>query len=209
MTVQKGVDWGALVTTPGGPWASGGESDLSEHVNQGSSMPFQVTDGALYELLGHPASPVGSHMCRELPLDLISIEMTTSGGVDMTLRGFNVVIRRRLTRGGMLRGSVVVASSLGMYRILRLSNRAHPNDGRMEVLAIDRAPIRQRLLGFSRLRRGEDALSAHFRVSHESRFESEIPSGYVVLIDGRRVSAVRHVRLSVATDAVRIHIGIE
>lgn len=209
MTIRPGEDWGCEVDCPVGEWISGGDLELSRHVASGSPLPFALTAGSLLRVLGRPRSAVGSLRCRRLTVDMMRVHVDGHSPGLWDGYGCTVTVRRSLFRGGMLAGEVKVLSNCGEVFGLGFARRGHPNDSRVEMLHVVGGSIRQRLVAYSRLRSGLFESSADIRVTQTDSGSIEIPHGYVLLVDGRRITKAEKVTVVVEPDRATVYVGID
>lgn len=130
MTIEKGQEWGRIVAHHGG-----GEPlnpDLCAELGLDSS----------------DTSPPSIGRWRELPIDLLRVEMTIESGEVITFTTPTHVVA-----GSRFRGRYCIVSSTSFVDRRRIFARAHPNDGRLDWLELDRPmALRQRILFFRRTR---------------------------------------------------------
>lgn len=209
MTIAPRQEWGFEMETPPGPWGEGGELELARFVEGGATASFAVTRGVLYEVLGRPKRAADGQRCRRLPIDMIDILLTNTSGENTRRFATDVVLRGSPSRGSDLFGDVLVVSNVGRYRSVEFSPRSHPNDGRLEVLRVKGASLRERLIAFNRFRSHQFAGTASISVSHTASEDFEIPSGRVLLVDGVRIRDVVRCSLRVLADCTSVYIGME
>lgn len=209
MTIAPGQDWGTEVDAPPGPWDQGDEADLARFLQSGSTAPFAVTRGELFEVLGRPRSAVGCARCRQLSLDMIEVTITSTSGQRSVRIASEAVIRHTRRRGGDLLGDLLVVTNLGRYRGIEFSPRAHPNDGRLEVLRLTGATLRQRLIAYTRFRSHNFVSTDTIRVAQTTTEEVVVQSGYEVLVDGVKIHDAAAVSLNVRPDCASVYVGLQ
>lgn len=130
MTIEKGQEWGRVVGHHGGG---------------------EALDADLRAELGLDPTDSSSQLIKnwlELPVDLLRVEMTHVSGEVITFTTPTHVVA-----GSRFRGQYCIVSSTSFVNRRRIFSRAHPNDGRLDWLEMDRAmTLRQRLLFFRRSR---------------------------------------------------------
>lgn len=140
MTIRKGEEWGVAAARPDDLIVAASDVELAAYVATDHTRSFGVAGGDLYRSLGAP--PPRAHMQR-LPVDALQV------GVDGAelLAVAHVVARNSWWRGPLL--AVSNSGSLGSWNV---APRAHPNDGRFDVVEVDAAmTLRQRLQARRRL----------------------------------------------------------
>ena len=130
MTIEKGQEWGRVVAHHGG-----GE-------------PLNPDLCAELGLEATTANTSSNGRWRELSIDLLRVEMTLASGEVITFTTPTHVVA-----GSRLRGRYCIVSSTSFVNRRRIFARAHPNDGRLDWLELDRPmALRQRILFFRRTR---------------------------------------------------------
>jgi len=128
--IERGKEWGRIVDSHGG-----GESltpDLTEELGLGE---IDARSGE-------------SSRWRELPVDLLRVEMTLRTGEIV-----DFVTPTCIVAGRRWNGRFCVVSSISFVERRRFFFRAHPNDGSLHWLEMDpKMSFRQRRLFFRRLR---------------------------------------------------------
>ncbi|MFM7744482.1 MAG: hypothetical protein ACKO8T_02315 [Actinomycetota bacterium] len=130
MTIEKGASWGEVVAAcDGGILATG---DLAREL--GVDDRKATHDGPWLRL----------------PLDMITVEAVDSRG-----RHHERVVTSWLTAGSQMHGDFLIVSSTSFVGGRRIFSRAHPNDGRLDWLALHPGmSLRQRMAFRRRTRTG-------------------------------------------------------
>lgn len=194
MPIRRGEPWGhererprdAVVVTNDAELASLAECD-------GRHGAVIVAGGDLWRSLGAPADrdPV-----QLLPIDLL--EVVVDG--DRHLAAAHVLARTSWWRGPIL--AVLNVGSMGDWEV---APRAHPNDGRMDVVQVDESmSIRQRWVARSRLPLGTHL--PHPAISVRSLREGSwhFDRAVRVWLDGRPIGSARSIEVRVLPDALTI-----
>lgn len=79
-----------------------------------------------------------------------------------------------------------MVSNSGILRGRNLLPRAHPNDGRVDVLEVRSMTLRQRFLSWHRALRGDHLPHPGLAVSQTRSIELAVGPGRVLTLDGRR-----------------------
>lgn len=140
MTIQRGQEWGTPTIRPADLVVAGSDAELGELVAADPSRPYGIAGGDLYRSLGEPPE---RHDMQRLPMDAMRVEIDGRS----LLAVAHVVARNSWWSGRIV--AVVNAGHVGEWNV---APRAHPNDGRLDV--IDVAPTmtwRQRLQARRRL----------------------------------------------------------
>lgn len=133
MTIEKGANWGEIVQTRVDGFVATG--DLARELG----------------LAGAATNHQGPWL--RLPLDLIDVVAVDSAG-----RRHERTIASWLVAGSLLRGEYCIVSSTSFVDGRRLFSRAHPNDGRLDWLAVQPSMSLRQRLAFRRRTRSETHL---------------------------------------------------
>lgn len=184
MTIGKGADWGEVVATRDGGIFVKGDLARELGVNDRDAMHH------------------GPWL--RLPIDMIAVEAVDSRG-----RHHERAIATWLTAGSRLRGDFFIVSSTSFVGGRRIFSRAHPNDGRLDWLAIEPGMNLRQRMAFRRRTRTETHLphplvgvgtgstvSRSFANPVRVRFES-----------GESIRNVVELRATVRADATFTHIA--
>lgn len=183
MTIEKGTNWGEVVA-----------------VRDGGI----VTSGDLARELGWAERDVNHDgPWLRLPLDLIEVV-----AIDERGRRHERAVATWLTAGWHMRGDHLIVSSTSFVGGRRIFSRAHPNDGRLDWLAIQSSMTLRQRVAFRRRTRTEthlphplvklgtgSMLSHSFTRPVTVRFESDEP-----------ITAVVELTAAIRADATYTHI---
>lgn len=205
MGIGRDTDWGSESRLEQPPPVCRHDRDLA-HVSGGEVVA--LAGGHLWEVLGRPHLPAVGDRVRVVGLDGIRVTMTTRSGSRRELMAADSVILRRPIRvGGPFRGPVVIASNSGRLRGRDLLPRAHPNDGRFDVLTVRNVSVRQRWIAWSRAMHGDHLPHPGLVVSRCEQASWAAGGSVVALIDGRRFACV-DCRLEVSPDHWRVALPV-
>lgn len=206
MTIEKGGPWGEPATVPPGTPSFEGCAALGEHLRKqrigGVAVDPPVVhlqDESFARLLGRSMGPEGTHL--RVPVDLLEVSYTRNG-----VEEHRVCIDTCMIGDHVLRGELTIVSNTGLWHGRRLAPRAHPNDGRADVVTVDPSmSVRQRLLAWHRARWGTHLPHPHIRV--DQRAVIDVPGHPRRLtIDGVRVGVVSALRIRVHADALILYV---
>ncbi len=199
--IERGQPWGREVPEPPDALEIGSDADLAAAIAQGVTAPLLVSGGDLAMGLGartHQSERTGRHLVREVPIDALRVRLDDRE----VLAVAHVLVRSRL----WLRGPILLIGNASLVSGREVVRRGHPNDGRFEIVEVDRSmSARQRLVGRRRMRTG--AHLAHPLVSSTQgsslsrRFQPSMP----VWVDGRAMGRVSHLDVEIVADAGTIH----
>lgn len=144
MTIRRGAEWGEPIERPTELLSAGSDAEFVRLVGAaGRDTPVTLSGGDLHRSLGSPAP---RREMRRLPLDLI----------DVHLDGESVhAVSHVLIAGSLWRGDLIVVSNVGLVGSWNVAPRAHPNDGKLDLIEVPKAfGLRQRIQAYRRLPSG-------------------------------------------------------
>lgn len=195
MTIRKGEPWGDSVERRSDLIVASSDRQLAALAGERTDRPLGVSSGDLFRTVGAPGQR--PEMVR-LPIDLLRVE---ADGVTLSAVA-HVVARRSWWRGGIL--AVMNVDHLGEWNV---APRAHPNDGRFDVIDVDRSmTIRERLQARGRLVQGTHV--PHPRISTRTATEATwvFDRPRRLWLDGERVGSVLRLSVAIEPDAAAIHV---
>lgn len=196
MTIEKNRLWGTHSPLP-------------------ADAPIASSDAELGALIAHvdgPVGLVGGDLCRTvggtgdrerlrsdeamtLPCDVVSVELDGRAATAVA----HVVLRRSWWRGPMV--AAMNAQFIGPWDV---APRSHPNDGVVDVLAVDEMSIDQRWKARRRLPSGMHVPHPAIRQSRAGSWERRFDRPIRVWIDGVPHGRATHVTITVRPDALLI-----
>lgn len=194
MTIRKGESWGSEVARPAALRVAHTDAELASWIAADPGGEYTVDDGDLHRTVGAPGSP-GATMHR-LPIDVLAVAADRREHVAVA----HVVLRRRWWRG-----RVVFVCNVGHVGTWNVAPRAHPNDGRFDVVEIASSMrLRERWEARRRLPTGthvpHPAIS--MRTAHEWSWSD--PDGARVWVDGVDAGSATAVTVRLLPDAAAI-----
>lgn len=195
MTIRKGEPWGSDVARPPDLTVFASDHDLAREIAAGSSAPLGLSAGDLHRSVGSP--PDRADMQR-LPIDVLEVVVD---GVSHTAVA-HVVARHRWWRGAVL--AVMNVDHIGEWNV---APRAHPNDGRADVIEVDPAmTARQRWQASRRLEQGTHVPHPNIGVRRITDADWTFERPMQIWVDGAGIGDARHLRVVVHPDAASIHV---
>jgi hypothetical protein len=195
MTIRKGEPWGSSVERPPGLMVAGSDRQLASLVADRLGQPLGVSNGDVYRSIGAPGER--SELVR-LPMDLLRVE---ADGRRLCAVA-HVVVRRSWWYGGIV--AVMNVDHVGEWNV---APRAHPNDGRFDVLEVDPAmTVRQRLQARGRLVQGTHVPHPKIATRTGTRSDWTFERAQRLWLDGEQVGSVRVLSVEVEADAFAIHV---
>jgi len=193
MTIRKGQPWGTTTPRPDQMVVARTDRELAELATNEPGSLLTVSGGDLFDSVGAP--PVRDPVQR-LPIDMLRIEADGESHRAVA----HVVARRSWWRGSIV--AVLNVDHVGHWNV---APRAHPNDGRFDVVEVDRAmSIRQRWQAGRRLPQGTHVPHPKIVVRTGSRESWRFDRPHRLFVDGEHVGSVRHFTVVVEPDAFTI-----
>jgi hypothetical protein len=201
MTIRPGEPWGDTIARPGDLFVVSSDADLASHLGASAAgaRPVGVDGGDLHRSLGAPGR---RDQVQRLPLDLLHV--TADGRRHVAVA--HVVMRRRWPTGWW-RGRIVAVMNVDRIGALNVAPRAHPNDGRFDIVEVDAAmSVRQRLQARTRLRHGTHVPHEAITVRRATRQSWNLAPAMQLWIDGVPRGSASSVEVSIVPDAATVHV---
>jgi len=195
MTIRKGEQWGRSVGRPERLTLADSDQALAEMIAAGDDRPVGVSGGDLYRSVGAPGE---RESVMRLPIDALRVNADGASYVAVA----HVLVRRSWWWGGIV--AIMNVDHLGEWNV---APRAHPNDGRFDVLEVDpHMTLRERLQARRRLEQGTHL--PHPRIATRSGTEAtwEFRRPQRLWIDGVRTGYVRRFSVEIEPDGFAIHV---
>jgi hypothetical protein len=153
MTIEKGKEWGTPSAIPSRRVFAKSDRELA---NATSDDIVSVVGGDVWRALGMPVATSESASGMMLPLDALVVSVTAEGVTTTVLAASCVEIGRwRYVPLLQKRSRYVCISNAGLIGERSVAPRAHPNDGKFEVMTLaGEMDVRQRRLSYKRSRMG-------------------------------------------------------
>lgn len=202
MTIRPGTPWGDVIPCPGGLITVADDAALARWLATGTRDPVRVRGGDLVRTVGGVSS---GGDCRRYPIDVLHVVLDGADGATQ-LAVAHVVVRPP-GRLGWWRGPLWAAMNVSRLGSWDVAPRAHPNDGRVDVVSVDAAMgARARLQAARRLPRGTHVPHPSIRVRASTTASTSDPRPRAVFVDGQEVGRARTVEVTVLPDAAVIHV---
>ncbi len=201
MAIQPGEDWGTPVdSAPTDAVVASTDRDIAAALANGHQVV--VRGGTLHSSLGGPS---GEHISRSLAIDLLEVRKSDSDerlGVAVS----SVLVGRK-GRLGLLKGRILLVSNCGEFKGVSACPRAHPNDGRLDVIEVDQAmSLRQRRQAWNRATSGSHLPHPAMKVWSGESVDVVLKRNEHVVVDGVDLAAEGALTISVVVDAGLIFI---
>lgn len=198
MTIRPGIDWGAPGVPPAGTAEAHTDAELAALVASDPAAAVVVTGGDLARTLGAPAA---AGPTRRFPIDLLDVRIEATTHVAVA-----GVVARRPGPLGWWRGPLVAVMNVEFLGDWDVAPRAHPNDGRADVLVVDPAmSVRQRMQAWRRLRLGTHVPHPSIAVRRITSETVSFGRELAVWVDGERRGSARSITVTVVPDGAVVY----
>lgn len=196
MTIRRGEPWGSVVGRPTDLVVANSDAALAAFTEHDPGGAFAVDGGDLHRTVGAPRS--SGPTVHRLPIDLLEVVTDRSRHTAVA----HVVIRRRWWRG-----PVVFVCNVDHVGSWNVAPRAHPNDGRFDVVEVAAdMTLRDRWEARRRLTTGTHLPHPSITVRTAIDWTWVDPSGATIVIDGVDVGPRTSVHVTIRPDATAIHV---
>jgi hypothetical protein len=202
VTIRKGEPWGEAVVVPTGLFVADDDAAAGQfvagHRQAGSAPPpFCLAGGDLARTMGGGSPGRFSGTVTRAAVDLLRVD--ADGRTTWAVA--HVVAAR-----SWWRGAVCVAMNAQFIGRLDLAPRSHPNDGRLDALAVAPAMgLRARLQARRRARTGTHLPHPMITTSQVAAVSWTFAEPVTVRVDGRRWCTARSVTITVEPDALVVY----
>lgn len=202
MSIRKGQDWGRTSPLPDGAPTVRTDAELRALVagarHRQEPLPVVgLLGGDLCRTVGGrgDVGRLRGPDARQLPVDIVRVDLD-----DLTTWFVaHLVLRRSWWRGPLV--AVMNAEWLGSWDV---APRAHPGDGRVDVLEVVELAWRDRLRARRRLPSGTHVPHPGIRERRVSSLHLELDRPTPVALDGTEAWSARQVHLAVEADALTV-----
>jgi hypothetical protein len=193
VTIRRGEPWGTPVVRPPDLRVVISDAEVAAAARDDPNRPVTMSGGDLHRSLGSPT--VRSEMQR-LPIDVL--EITADSEVFTAVA--HVVLRR-----SWWRGRIVAAMNVDHVGGWNVAPRAHPNDGRVDLIDVDATmTLRERWQARVRLATGTHLPHPKITVRTATTAAWTFDRPHGVWIDGVRLTDARSVSVVVRPDAFAV-----
>jgi len=157
VTIKKGQDWGCLVAKPKDLHLVADDFEasyfLSQHLSVGGApVEISILKSDLARSLGISGANVNKNEMLQTHFDVIETIFLRSGQTSVDRRLF---LGHAFIQNGFATGAKVGVLNSSFVGKRNWAPRAHPNDGKFDVVEIEQSiSIRQRLKAYSLMRSG-------------------------------------------------------
>jgi hypothetical protein len=196
MTIRRGEAWGSEIRSAPLLGVASSDADLAAMIVGDPTGAFAVSGGDLHRTVGHPAA--GRDVAWRLPIDVLRVRTETSTHIAVA----HVTIRRSWWRGPLV--FVCNVDHVGSWNV---APRAHPNDGRFDVVTVAaEMTLRDRLEFRRRLPTGRHVPHPAVGVTAATTWGWHDPAGSRVRVDGVDIGTRTSVEITIEADAAAVHV---
>ncbi|MGA1053030.1 MAG: hypothetical protein ACO3WU_12090 [Ilumatobacteraceae bacterium] len=190
MTIRRGEQWGSEVVDRPEVRIAADDAELAAWIAHEPGGAYGVSGGDLHRTIGHPSNERGT--LWRLPIDVLHVRTESS----VHLAVAHVAIRRWWWRGPLI--FVCNVDHVGRWNV---APRAHPNDGRFDVVTVDASmSIRDRAEFRRRLPTRRHVPPPSVVVETATTWSWQAPSGARVRVDGRDIGVHTSLEVSLESD---------
>lgn len=198
MTIRPGQAWERPLDAPLTVGSLGTDAELAAAVATGQSGPFSVSGGDLYRAIGRPVGPSYGHV---VAVDAVAVRL--DDGAERIAVAH--VVARRPGGTGWWRGRIVAVCNVDYVGEWNVAPRAHPNDGRIDVVDVAATmSLRARWQARRRLPLGTHVPHPDITTRSARQVAFEFNEPLTVWLDGTPVGAARTLTVSVRPDAFEL-----
>ena len=195
MTIEKGRPWGVEVDRPADLLVVDSDAALAQALAAGTGRPVGPSAGDLHRSLG---SPRPRRRVQRLPVDLLMCRIDERTAVAVA----HVVMRT-----GWWRGPIVAAMNVDHVGNWNVAPRAHPNDGRVDVIEVaSTMTVRERWQARGRLAAGTHVPHPAITTSAVRLRSWQFDREMTVWVDGVHSGTARTVTVEVVPDGGEVFV---
>ncbi len=191
MTIRRGEPWGEEVPRPEHIAVASSDAELAAMVASDAGAVMATSGGDVHAALGRPSGRGAT--AQRLPMDLL--RLTWEGGSALA-------VAHAVLRATWWRGTVVAVMNVERLGTWDVAPRAHPNDGRADVVTVARSmSLRTRLAVRRRLPTGTHLPHPQIEVRRSAEGAVTLEDEADLWVDGVRQGRCRQLTFVVEPDA--------
>jgi hypothetical protein len=195
VTIEKGQPWGDAVTRPDDLLVVDSDAALARALVERSGRPVGPCAGDLHRSLGSPPS---RREMQRLPVDLLTCRIGERSAV---------AVAHVVMRSSWWRGPIIAAMNVDHLGSWNVAPRAHPNDGRVDVVEVASSMrLRERWQARRRLPAGTHVPHPAITMSAVRQRSWQFDRDMTVWVDGVRAGTTRTVSIEVVPDAGEVFV---
>ncbi len=207
MVIKRGEDWGQRVLRPDDLLVFKNDAQANDCLTKQfkSSLANQsiaILKSNVARSLGLDGSNFSSETMLRTSFDVIEVEISSHDGAT-SRRCF---LGNALIRDSWRRGAITGIFNASFIAGRDWAPRAHPNDGKLDVLSVDEAmSLRQRITAHRLSRSGSHLPHPHLRYLQSQSYVATDLEGATLTVDSVDFGAVESCSFRVIPDAVSIY----
>ena len=208
MTIRKVHEWGHFEDRPNDLQVVADDFAASELItNQTldlkSPLKISIVNSGLSRTLGIKNASLRTDQMLCTKFDVIETSYTHADSADVTRRCF---IGYALIYQNLIFGQTIAILNSSFVGKRDWAPKAHPNDGKFDVVELDSSmSIRQRLTAFRLMKSGSHLPHPKIRYTQVPEFVFSGERSASMSIEGVRIGAIRHCVFKVLPDAVNLY----
>jgi len=192
--IRKGEPWGEPAARPLDIVVAAGDAELGELVAHDADGAFGLLGGDLHRTLG---SPPQREAMQRLPIDALLVRVD---GVE------HLAVAHVVARHGWWRGPLLAAVNSAYIGDWNVAPRAHPNDGRFDVVEVSGAmSLRQRLQARRRLPLGSHVPHPQITIRTAESAAWSFDDPREVFVDGISRGRAQRLEIAISSDHFSIY----
>jgi len=209
MTIRKGVNWGLQIARPVDLVTCQDDAQASmlitNNLLKSLELPtIAIRNSNLARVLGIDGAKFAPDTTTNVfstLFDLIRVDCLTVKCTAVTVFGLGYA----LLRNSWWHGEIVAVLNESFIGDWDCAPRAHPNDGKLDVVIVSSGmKPSQRLRASRRARSGTHIPHPNITITQQTYFEAAIGTPKMLVVDGRQISAVKACEFTVIPDAVTL-----
>ena len=209
MTIRRGTNWGQQIARPVDLVTCQDDVEASmlitDNLLKSLELPtIAIRNSNLARVLGIDGAKFAPDMTTNVfstLFDLIRVDCLTVKNTAVTVFGLGYA----LLRNSWWRGEIIAVLNESFIGDLDCAPRAHPNDGKLDVVIVSsEMKLSQRLRASRRARSGTHIPHPNITIAQKTYFEAAIGTPKMLVVDGRQISAVKACKFTVIPDAVNL-----
>ena len=208
MTIQRGRDWGDYVQRPSGLQLvaddSKAEEFLDEHLpNASQPIELAILKSEVARALGITGPKVENNEMLRTEFDVVEATFKLANHDNLLRRYF---LGHAFIRTSWFRGKCVGVLNSSFVGHRDWAPRAHPNDGKIDVVELDESmSVRQRLAAYKLMKTGSHLPHPGILYRQLTQYSTDCSNLPILFIHGRRIGFVEICSFRVVPDAVNLY----
>lgn len=203
MTIQRGQEWGVPITV------KSAFSVLNSDQQLQSTAPDEIcfmASGDIATTVGSPSPPTEGDTRRLVDIDAILCTVHFTDGTTKIVHSGGGIFIGTLLRPFPAQQRLVVVTNTGLHRGCNYAPRAHPNDGKFDVVQFGAdMSLRERVMAKNRLGTGTHVPHPKISVQQHTEFRVDRQTqSERLLIDDMSMSHWRSIEMSLLPDYWKI-----